>query len=81
MAPASAAAFAVSGTGGANHLAGIDFAQSMVFASGDPELVLVGNRATLVKVNVVAPTPPATSAIWSGVADTSFWPIDACARS
>ena len=32
----------------------------MVFASGDPELVLAGNRAALVKVNVVAPTSPAT---------------------
>ena len=44
-----------------NHsIASIDFAQSMVFASSDPELVLAGNRAALVKVNVVAPTPPAT---------------------
>ncbi|HET7524944.1 MAG TPA: hypothetical protein VFK10_03290, partial [Burkholderiaceae bacterium] len=41
-------------------IAGVDFAQSMVFASSDPELVLVGNRAALVKVNVVAATPPAT---------------------
>jgi hypothetical protein len=32
----------------------------MVFASSDPELVLAANRAALVKVNVVAPTPPAT---------------------
>ncbi len=31
----------------------------MVFASGDAELVLAGKRATLVKVNVVAPTSPA----------------------
>jgi len=31
----------------------------MLFASSDPELVLAGNRAALVKVNVVAPAPPA----------------------
>ncbi|HEU5296005.1 MAG TPA: M66 family metalloprotease [Burkholderiaceae bacterium] len=42
---------------GSPAIAGIDFAQSMVFASSDPELVLAGNRATLIKVNVVAPTP------------------------
>ena len=44
-----------------NHsIASIDFAQSMLFASSDPELVLAGDRAALVKVNVVAPTPPTT---------------------
>ena len=32
----------------------------MVFASGDPELVLAADRAALVKVNVVAPASPAT---------------------
>jgi hypothetical protein len=32
----------------------VEFAQSMVFASADPELVLVSNRAVLAKVNVVA---------------------------
>jgi hypothetical protein len=32
----------------------VEFAQSMVFANGDPELVLVANRAALAKVNVVA---------------------------
>jgi len=32
----------------------------MVFASGDPELVLVGDRSVLVKVNVTAPTQPAS---------------------
>jgi hypothetical protein len=30
----------------------------MVFASSDAELVLAANRAALVKVNVIAPTPP-----------------------
>ena len=32
----------------------------MVFGSSDPELVLVANRAALVKVNVIAPSSPAT---------------------
>jgi len=32
----------------------------MVFASSDAELVLAGNRAALVKVNVVVPTQPAS---------------------
>jgi hypothetical protein len=32
----------------------------MVFASSDPELVLVANRAALIKVNVTAPTSPVT---------------------
>ncbi|HEY2978296.1 MAG TPA: M66 family metalloprotease, partial [Burkholderiaceae bacterium] len=33
----------------------------MLFASGDAELVLVANRAALVKVNVVAPVSPTTN--------------------
>jgi hypothetical protein len=44
-----------------NHtIASVEFAQSMVFASDDPELVLAGGRAALVKVNVVAPSQPAS---------------------
>jgi hypothetical protein len=35
----------------------------MVFASSDAELVLTANRDALVKVNVVAPTPPASKPI------------------
>ena len=47
-----------------NHtIAGIDFAQSMVFASSDAELVLAGNRAALVKVNVVVPTQLASKPV------------------
>jgi hypothetical protein len=45
---------------GDHSIVGIDFAQSMVFASSDAELVLVANRAALVKVNVVAAASPAT---------------------
>jgi hypothetical protein len=44
-----------------NHsIVGVEFAQSMVFASGDPELVLAANRAALIKVDVTAPTSPPT---------------------
>jgi len=35
----------------------------MVFASSDPELVLAANRATLIKVNVIAPTSPPTKPV------------------
>lgn len=45
---------------GSHSIAGIEFAQSMLFASSDPELVLAGNRAALLKVNLTAPTSPAT---------------------
>ncbi|MFO1221078.1 MAG: M66 family metalloprotease [Burkholderiaceae bacterium] len=35
-------------------IASVEFAQAMLFASSDAELVLVGNRTALVKVNAVA---------------------------
>jgi len=35
----------------------------LLFPSGDPELVLAGNRAALVKVDVVAPTPPSAKPV------------------
>lgn len=47
-----------------NHsIAGIAFAQSLLFSDGDPELVLAGNRAALVKVDVVAPAPPSAKPV------------------
>ncbi|MGN7876975.1 peptidase inhibitor family I36 protein [Roseateles sp. 22389] len=36
-------------------LASVQFAQSMLYASGDSQLVLVANKPTLLKVNVTAP--------------------------
>jgi hypothetical protein len=45
---------------GSHSIVGIDLAQSMVFTSNDPELVLAGNRAALVKVNVVASSSAAS---------------------
>ena len=36
-------------------LASVQFAQSMLYASGDSQLVLVANKPTLMKVNVTAP--------------------------
>lgn len=36
-------------------LASVQFAQSMLYASGDAQLVLVANKPTLLKVNVTAP--------------------------
>jgi len=44
---------------GSHAIAGIAFAQSLLFPVTDPELVLAGDRAALVKVDVVAPTQPA----------------------
>lgn len=40
-------------------IASVEFGQSMLFPSSDPELVLVGNREALVKVNAVAATSTA----------------------
>ncbi|HEX6017689.1 MAG TPA: M66 family metalloprotease [Burkholderiaceae bacterium] len=58
--PAPTPAPAPAPTPAGNHsIAGIAFAQSLVFPVTDPELVLAGDRAALVKVDVVAPTQPA----------------------
>jgi len=46
-------------------LASVQFAQSMLYGSADSQLVLVGNKPALLKVNVTA---PAGTAIPSGVA-------------